>query len=326
MRPVNRTALTALAFFALSTPVQAQDLFGDDAFAFVAFGDLPYIRGDVTEDHYLRLIDTVNAAGPVFSIHVGDIKGGGSQCSDERFARELELMNSFDTALIYTPGDNEWTDCHRANAGRYDPLERLAKLRSMFFTDSRSLGRAPIELVRQPDVSDHDTLIENALWDHGGVTFATVHVVGSNNNFETRESSATDEFFARDAGNIAWIGAAFDRAKAENSAALVLALHADPFEVAGRHSGFTRTINAISSGAESFGKPVMVIHGDSHKFIVDQPFTNSDGERLDTVTRLEVFGARDVHAVRVIVDPESPGIFTYQPLLVPGNLRAGASG
>ena len=35
--------------------------------------------------------------------------------------------------MIYVPGDNEWTDCHRANNGGYDPLERLAFLRAMFY-------------------------------------------------------------------------------------------------------------------------------------------------------------------------------------------------
>lgn len=35
--------------------------------------------------------------------------------------------------LVYTPGDNEWTDCHRVNNGAYDPLDRLAAVRKTFF-------------------------------------------------------------------------------------------------------------------------------------------------------------------------------------------------
>ena len=35
--------------------------------------------------------------------------------------------------VVLTPGDNEWTDCHRVAAGEYQPLERLAKLREVFY-------------------------------------------------------------------------------------------------------------------------------------------------------------------------------------------------
>ena len=39
-------------------------------------------------------------------------------------------LRPFEDPLVYTPGDNEWTDCHRANNGAYNPLERLAFVRS----------------------------------------------------------------------------------------------------------------------------------------------------------------------------------------------------
>jgi len=59
--------------------------------------------------------------------HLGDIKNGSSTCSDEYFQRIKTDFDLFQDPLVYTIGDNEWTDCHRPNNGPYDPLERLAK-------------------------------------------------------------------------------------------------------------------------------------------------------------------------------------------------------
>ncbi len=62
-------------------------------------------------------------------------------------------------ALVYTPGDNEWTDCHRSNNGKYDPLERLAALRNGFFLfPNVTLGGRQLPLFTQ---ADHDGLPEH---------------------------------------------------------------------------------------------------------------------------------------------------------------------
>jgi hypothetical protein len=62
-----------------------------------------------------------------FVIHDGDIKSGGSLCSDAVFMDILGVFQASRHPLIYVPGDNEWTDCHRQNNGPFDPLERLGK-------------------------------------------------------------------------------------------------------------------------------------------------------------------------------------------------------
>ena len=43
-------------------------------------------------------------------------------------------FQQFDSPVVYTPGDNEWADCHKSkqlSAG--DPLKELASVRSLFF-------------------------------------------------------------------------------------------------------------------------------------------------------------------------------------------------
>ena len=102
-------------------------------FSFVALGDLPYGDTRRVENRYLKLIYSINARSPAFSIHVGDFKTGSSECSDAEFKKQFEYFNLFQNALIYTPGDNDWTDCHRFIGAFDNPLERLRALRGRFF-------------------------------------------------------------------------------------------------------------------------------------------------------------------------------------------------
>ena len=296
-------------------------------FEFVALGDTPYsIPGDYAK--FDRLIAAINARKPPFSIHVGDIKSGSSPCSDANYQKVLDQFATFEQPLVYTPGDNEWTDCHRRRAGGFDPLERLARLRAMFFAEpTRSLGRATIAVESQGRVmaARFGKFVENARWAHNGVVFATVHVVGSNNNFEAGTPAVAMEYFERDAANVAWIDATFAYAQQAGAKAVVLAWQADvqdikqkwPGEMP-RASGFVNTVNAVEQGARAFGKPVLVIHGDEHEFQVGR-FVNAKMLPIPNVMRLEVMGEAHVHAVRVLVDPDSPGVFGFVPLIVPEN-------
>ena len=296
-------------------------------FEFIALGDTPY---KLPDDYvkFDRLIAAINARKPSFSIHVGDIKSGSSPCSDENLKKVLDQFATFEQPLVYTPGDNDWTDCHRPRAGGFDPLERLAKVRELFFADpGRSQGRVKITVESQSRVMAErfSTFVENARWSQNGVVFATVHVVGSNNNFEPGAPAVAMEYFARDAANVAWIDAIFAHAVASGAKAVVLSWQADVQDVRQkwqgdmpRVSGFVNTVNAVERGAKAFGKPVLVIHGDEHEFQVGR-FLNAKYKAIPNVLRLEVMGAEDVHAVRVVVDPDSPGVFGFFPLLVPEN-------
>ncbi len=296
------------------------------AFTFVALGDMPYaIPGDVVK--FDRLIAAINATKPAFSIHVGDIKSGSTPCSDENFRKVLEQFGTFDQPLVYTIGDNEWTDCHRESAGRFDPLERLAKVRAMFFAKpDGSLGKTamPVESQSRAMAERFSTFVENARFEKNGVVFATVHVVGSNNGFEAGDLKNATEFFERNRANVAWIDDTFAKAKERDAKAIVLAWQADAWDIAQREgeipraSGFVDTIRAVERGARAFGRPVLVVYGDRHVFEIG-PFLNTSRKPVPNVTALMVMGASQVHAVKVLVDPDSPGVFGFVPLIVPEN-------
>lgn len=313
--------LGLLASVAASLPARAA------TFSFAALGDTPYVLPEDLE-RFARLITRINAARPAFTIHVGDIKPGNTRCSDEHYAKIGEMFATFEQPLIYTPGDNEWTDCHRADNGGYDPLERLAKIREMFYpSPARSLGRTKIALEHQGNDARHGLYIENARWERDGVVFATVHVVGSNNNLQ-RDQAAVNEYLARNAANLAWMQATFAQAGARNAKAVVLAFQAEPgWEHDGfddRRSGFNDTLNALRRHAREFGKPVLVIHGDRHRFVVDKPL-RINRQLLYNVTRVMVYGDQEVHGVLVHVDPDDPDVFSFRSLTVPENIRVPAA-
>jgi hypothetical protein len=133
-------------------------------------GDTPYNVEQQRETEVL--FGELNSETLVFVVHIGDIKSSGSPCTDEVFFREKKRFENSDHPLIYVPGDNEWTDCHLTG---YDPIERLERLREIFFVGEESLGEETIPLTRQS--TDYP---ENVRWSHGGVTFLGLNVPGSN--------------------------------------------------------------------------------------------------------------------------------------------------
>lgn len=301
---------------------------GDDgSFHFCALGDMPYYL-PADYERFDNVIDVVNAENPAFTVHVGDTKSGSSLCSDESYQRTLKSFSRFEHPLIYTPGDNEWTDCNRAAAGDWDAVERLSLVRKLFFKDSNTLGGGDaFKLTVQSSDPQFATYVENRMWSKGGVVFATVHVVGSNNNRQENIPGAVEEFLGRDEANEAWLDTVFNRASSTNAPALALFIHANPFrdlkDERDPNAGFARFLEQLQKRTIAFEKPVLLVHGDTHYFRIDKPMMH-EGTKRDSVenfTRLEVFGATNMHALRIDVDPSSPQVFSANQVIVNANRR-----
>jgi hypothetical protein len=254
-------------------------------------------------------------------LHVGDIFE--SPCTDDHYRTALHRFNGLRHPVIYTPGDNEWTDCWLPGSGGFAPRERLASLRRIFFADPRqSLGRRRAPLVTQADHGEFGAFVENVRWSHAGITFATVHLVGSRNglrSFPGRTAADDEEVQRRTVAAAAWLRETFAEATAAGAAAVVLAFHAtlgfrQPMEA---RRGYEPFATALEEEVERFGKPVLAVHGDFHEFTVDHPLVRREtGRWLANFTRLEVPGSPDVGWVRVVVTPGAAQPFDFQPLIV----------
>ncbi|MBY0375457.1 MAG: hypothetical protein K2Q23_15795 [Bryobacteraceae bacterium] len=292
------------------------------AFEFAALGDQQY--GPEGERKWPALQASINPSGVAFAVHVGDIKSGDTVCSNEMFADRLRAFNAFEMPMILTPGDNEWTDCHRENNGSFDSLERLAFLRRTFYPDNQSLGRRKITLSQQSEDPRYRNYVENSMWSQGNILFATLHVVGSNNNLG-RNAANDVEFAERTAANFNWLKTVFAVARDNNFAGVVWVMQANPgwngspVSAASAGTGFFDTLFVLEDEVIVFNRPVLVIMGDSHLFRIDQAMrSRRTNNIMENLIRLEVPGSDQVHWVRVRVDPARNSLFAfeYEPVRV----------
>ena len=297
--------LWAQAQSAAPTPVPVPDS-SKALVRFIALGDTPYSD----PDPYFGLIGQINRLQPDFSVHVGDVQSGLASCSNASLRIQRGHFDLYEGAVVYAPGDNEWTDCHRLVMGGHDPVERLAFVRQTFYTPGQSLGQVPIRVENQSTQGgEWAPFVENQRWERSGVLFATLHIVGSNNNASPPDPRGEGEFALRDRANRAWIREAFALAQQRGAKALVFAMQADVFERrrGGEdfpgNSGFRQSIGqALVPLAAASPIPVLLVHGDTHQYRFDQPFTHQ-GQPVKQLTRLEVPGGGDVRAVEVTVNP-----------------------
>ena len=282
-------------------------------FTIVAFGDMPYrVPNDYPK--FERVIKTLNKENPSFIVHVGDFKSGSSQCSNEYFERMKTYFETIEPPFIYTPGDNEWTDCNRKAAGEYDPNERLALLRKMFFGSDKSFGKKKINLLSQAKSIGFEKYVENNLWNYGGLQFATIHLVGSNNNF--KESGDNQEFIEREKANLVWLEQVF--AAAKDKKGLMLFTQADMFYNDRKPSkGFEKIVEKITELTQKYGKQVFLVNGDSHRFITDKPILiNNQKATLMNFTRIQVFGDAEMAAIKITYYPTSTSLFQVEQMMI----------
>ena len=353
MRSWSKSALIAaygMLFLSACAAVQATSGARSGRFEFALIGDVPYNARQ--EREFVHVMKELDAADLAFVVHNGDFwwdgaawteqAGGLPPCSDEAFENRLALAQGSRHPFIFVPGDNEWADCHRAKPRTYEPFERLAKLRQMFFTTDQSLGRRSMRVTRQSEDAAYAKFRENVRWAYGDVLFVTLHVIGSNNNLG-RTSQMDAEHTERMAANLAWMRQTFDLAARGGSRAVMIIAQANPrfetswpsdmqqrYMLAGlafkspetrRATGFDGFLAALEKEAVAFGKPVVYVHGDSHLFRVDKPLVGAKSRRIiENFTRVETFGYPYTHWVRAIVDPADPKVFSFREEIVKENL------
>ncbi|HEY2628377.1 MAG TPA: hypothetical protein VGI57_04585 [Usitatibacter sp.] len=283
-----------------------------EGFLFGVMGDAPYSKGE--EKPFVEMIERMNGEPLAFVIHVGDIKAGSnSRCTEALFLQRKAWFDTSTHPLIYTPGDNEWTDCRRKSNGTDDPLERLVKLREVFFAGRSTLGTVELPTEAQADAGPGcNAYPENRIWSFGRVRFATVNVPGSKNN-EGFDAASDAEALCRNAANRKWIDHAADLAERDNDRALVIATQADPWlnDIA----AYRDLIAHVTAVSQRLRRPVMFVHGDTHTYHYDTPFKDASGTTVANALRLETYGSPLVGWVRVIVDPADPALFSVEPML-----------
>jgi hypothetical protein len=308
MRPFTRHALLPglCLFLALGTTATASE-----PLRFFAVGDLPYREAE--KGPFRDLLSAAAAEQPPFIVHLGDIKAGSAPCTDANLQEIAALFREQPVPVVYTPGDNEWTDCHREGAGGLDPLVRLRRVREVFYGDPRVLRRDALGATHQGPGYP-----ENAFFMHSGVMLIALHVVGSNNGHDRARPASVVEFEAREAANRAFLGRALTVAEERGARAVVVLIQANPLFERGLNPrglrGFKDDLIALMG---RFPGPVLLLHGDTHRFKHDRPLIDpANGSPFDRLVRVEVPGSPMVGGVWITADLKAPEPFAVDPIYV----------
>jgi len=284
-------------------------------------GDTPY--GEAQVAAFPQLVADINDDRKVeLTLHVGDIKNGSTRCDTSYFLARLQDFQTFADPLVYTPGDNEWTDCHRNATQPKNPVERLNFLRAQFFSQpGRTLGSEPVPVLTQASKdSAFPAFVENQAWVTSKVVFGVVNLPGSNNDLDLWTNAVgtpaqqQEEFASRLAADLEWLDTIFALADGSHARAVVIGIQADmwdPAAGAAELTGYNQIIQKLAFLVRQFGKPALLLNGDSHNFLVDNPLAAGDPahgvtDPVPNLTRIIVQGGSDhfpLQYLRLTIDP-----------------------
>jgi hypothetical protein len=328
-------AAAVIAFIGASNALADDDQHAARPFTIGVIGDMPYTSQQ--QNAFQDFIDAMsNDTSFRQALHLGDIKSGSSACTDTYITGIRDTLNTYAGALVYTPGDNEWTDCHRNSSDAKNPVERLTFLRTEFFTKpGTTLGKQPRQVLTQHSASVFTDYVENQAWVQSKIVLAVLNVPGSNNDLDPWTNNVGTvaeqqrEFGTRLAADLDWLQTIFDLAKESHAHAVVLGMQADMWDPAAGADelvGYDPIVQKLASLVIEFGKPVLLLEGDSHDFKVDNPLANGDPLHgvltpVPNLTRIVVQGGSDhfpLEYLRVTINPrQQDAPFSFERCVPP---------
>jgi hypothetical protein len=266
----------ALAMVTIALPVAVGHANGghgpSNVLTVAVYGDSPYGVSPTDDSETMAtpaFIDSVNADPDVsLVLHVGDIHSGKQFCTRDYDQTIFDLWKNDQDPVVYTPGDNETTDCHKKAEGggaynpatqqidyvidangnpvdyaKGDPVANLELIRSIFFPRPNvTLGQHKQLVLSQSLAYDRShpadrKFVENVLWYQNGVVFVTVNLPGGSNNdtdvwygAPTETSAQTQARAERTGADLRWLDAAFLTAKVLHAKGVVIGAQADMWD------------------------------------------------------------------------------------------------
>ncbi|WP_246128946.1 hypothetical protein [Colwellia demingiae] len=226
----------------------------------------------------------INETNPTVVMHLGDFKSGGKSCTDDLLREHKALLAQiYPGKIIYTPGDNDWTDCDRSTLlYSFNELERLDFLIKLMFKTP------PLLTNDLPSIMTQHSQIENKLWINDRLAISTLHIVGTSNGRANIDKSKQDDAIkkvdARDKINLTWLKNIEDKAK--DFDALIIGFQADIYQQSVVDSGscdnssltacdaFSLYRQAFKDLAKRINKPILISHGDTGEFCFEKLDSN----------------------------------------------------
>jgi hypothetical protein len=185
------------------------------------------------------------------------------------------------------------------------------------------------------------------MWEQSRVVFVTLNIPGSNNDtlpwsggsktvpgnppYSTdpfvgppflNETARAQEVAERTAANSRWLKAAFEEAEEEGAKAVLIGIQADMWDTTAALTAYTPFVHELADLAVHFGRPVLLINGDSHLYGADTPLANPNSalglihgtQAVPNLTCITVQGSTNKPRewLRLTIDPRSPGVFSWE--------------
>ncbi|MBY4898753.1 metallophosphoesterase [Cupriavidus sp. AU9028] len=315
-------AAALLPLVADAAPRKAAPASGQARIALLA--DLP--QWPDAEPATQRLLESLAQRKVDLVVHAGGIKGDTESCGDPLLGSRLQLLNQSPVPVLFVPGETEWAECGKHVAGSFDPDERLARLRELYFPDDRTLGEKALPVMRQSDQAKFRSYRENARLVLGNVLLVGLNVPGDNNNYRY-EAGRNGEFEDRREANRQWLARAFSLAQQEEMSGIVLVMHADPlfangWEKRGKPSlldgfirgrqrdGYLEIKRQLRELVADYRGRVLLVHSSYNGFGIDTPLRDTQGKVLRNFTRVALPVGSPRQWTELTISPDSPALFS----------------
>ena len=210
--------LLCAALFAGGAGAAGKDKDGknEDTHRFALIG---HSFNDGGEARLKQAIDETDDKSSAFVVVTG-IKASNEACSDKLYQQRRTLIDDAKRPMMVLPAGSDWTEC-RNSAGRSNAIERLNRVRELFYGEPSSLGARKLTVTRLSMSPRFRSYAENAHWSVGKVLYATVNLPANNNHY-IMEAGRNSEYEDRLVANRFWLNRLFAIARRDKLEAVVL--------------------------------------------------------------------------------------------------------
>jgi len=281
----------------------------DDAHRFAIIG---HGFTDGGEKHLKQALAD-NDDGAVAFLVVTGIKGANEPCTDKLYQKRRDLIDEARRPVVVLPSGSDWTEC-RNTAGRSNAIERLNRIRELFYGEPDTLGARKLALTRQSMSPRFRSYAENAHWSVGKVLYATINMPANNNHY-LNEAGRNSEYEDRLVANRFWLNRLFAIARRDKLEAVVLFSEGD-VKALSQPTGLQALLRDAAPDNDGFAEPRRLILSLAQKF--HGKVLLVDGTRVRGKPAIEWRGnvghlAAGADALEVVVDPATRTLFKVDP-------------
>ncbi|MDQ2818932.1 MAG: hypothetical protein M3Y65_00760 [Pseudomonadota bacterium] len=205
---------------------------------------------------------------------IAGIKGDKEGCTDRLYEERRDLIDEARRPIMVALAGSDWTEC-KNSAGKSNAIERLNRMRELYFGEPASLGEKKLAVTRQSTSPRFRSYAENSHWNIGKVLYATLNLPAANNHFRP-EAGRNNEFEDRLVANRFWLNRLFSLARTEQCEAIVLFSEGDAKTTldpvgtralrrdAALRDGFAETRKQIVTLAQKYKGKVLLVDSAPH--------------------------------------------------------------